>query len=71
MHAQTAVTIMSMGASYGEKGQYARAIACTERALRICLQVLGPNHPQTLQTQESLANCRSNAAGARSGRGRR
>ena len=71
MRAETAGTISSMGASYGKKGQHDRAIAETERALRICLQALDPNHPQTLQTQDSLANIKSAAAGARSGRGRR
>ena len=71
MHAETAGTISSMGASYSKKGQHDRAIAATERALRICLQVLGPHHPQTLQTQQSLANIRSDAARAGSGRGRR
>ena len=71
MHAQTAVTITSMGTAYSNKGQHDRAIAATERALRICLQVLGPHHPQTLQTQQNLAIIRSAAARAGSGRGRR
>jgi tetratricopeptide (TPR) repeat protein len=71
MHASTAVTITSMGGSYSWKGQHDRAIEVYERALRISLQVLGPHHLQTLQTQKNLAIVRSNAAGARSGRGRR
>ncbi|TEB19774.1 hypothetical protein C9890_0164 [Perkinsus sp. BL_2016] len=62
MHASTAETISSMGASYSFKGQHDQAIEFHERALRICHAVLGPFHPQTQQTEESLANVKSNAA---------
>ncbi len=62
---------MNIGAAYSYKGQHDRAIAATERELRIYSQVLGPHHPQTLQTQQNLANIRSAAARAGSGRGRR
>jgi hypothetical protein len=51
-----------MGASYGKKGQHDRAIELCGRALHICHAVLGPHHPQTQQTEESLAYARSNAA---------
>ena len=71
MHAQTALTISSMGVSYSNKGQHDRAIAETERALRIFREVLGPHHPQTMGTQQNLAIIRSAAVEARSGRGRR
>ncbi len=70
-HAMTAGTICSMGASYGEKGQFDRAIAEAERSLCICREVLGPYHPQTLQKQQNFTNIRSAAAAARSGRGQR
>jgi hypothetical protein len=71
MHADTAATISSMGASYGKKGQLERAIAETQCVLRIFLAVLGPHYPQTQKTQQSLANMTSDAARARAGRGRR
>ena len=71
MHADTALTIRSMGASYSKKGQHDRAIAETERALRVFREVLDPNHPQTMITQQRLTNAKSAAAAARSGRGRR
>jgi tetratricopeptide (TPR) repeat protein len=50
MHAQTALTIMSMGTSYGKKGQYDRAIELYERALRIEEATLGEMHAQTALT---------------------
>jgi hypothetical protein len=67
MHADTASTISSMGATYNEKGQHDRAIAETERALRICHAALGPHHPQTQEAAQNLANAKSDAARAARG----
>ena len=54
MHAQTAVTISSMGGAYSRKGQYDRAIELYERALRIQEATLGEMHAQTAGTISSM-----------------
>jgi tetratricopeptide (TPR) repeat protein len=50
MHADTAVTISSMGASYNNNGQYDRAIELYERALPIQVATLGEMHAETAGT---------------------
>jgi tetratricopeptide (TPR) repeat protein len=54
MHASTAATITSMGASYSEKGQHDRAIELYERALRIRTATLGEMHADTAGTISSM-----------------
>jgi tetratricopeptide (TPR) repeat protein len=60
MHADTAATICSMGASYGYKGQLDRAIELYERALRIQEATLGKMHADTARTISSMGAAYSN-----------
>ena len=50
---------MSMGTSYGNKGQYDRAIELYERALRIREATLGEMHADTARTIKSMGTAYS------------
>jgi tetratricopeptide (TPR) repeat protein len=60
--AEAAETVTYSGIAYRWKGQHERVLELFERALRICLQVLGPDHRQTLWTQQCMHELRSHVA---------
>ncbi len=65
MDAEAAETVTYLGIAFRWKGQYLRALELFERALRICLQVLGPDHRQTVWTQQCMHELKSRVAAIR------
>jgi hypothetical protein len=54
MHSSTAVTISSMGETYGRKLDFDLAVKHLQRALDIFNATIGPQHSWTLQALQSL-----------------
>ncbi len=50
MHPMTAASLNNLGAILSDVGAYAEALPFHEQALRIRMEVLGPDHPETAQS---------------------